>query len=502
VIIGPNAKVATYHGGGSASLAAYYAVTPFDGISSKLSSPPTFSQGAYSHKLLPMLGLFVTGSSGNPGMTMKAYREPPEVVDRQLRDQLDVVKTDMLLVDYKNPKIGSNLWYADLEGSFVVDEDCEWEFGCIVAGTAKLYVNGDLVVDNESVQRQGNAFFGAATIEERGRAKLQKGETCNVKVVFGSAPTSKLTGRTVLFGSGALRIGGCKVINEDEEISKAAALAKDAEQVVICTGLNADWETEGVDRDTMDLPGRLDDLVSAVATANPNTVVVMQSGTPVQMPWINKVPSVVQAWYGGNETGNVIADILFGDVNPSGKLSLSFPIRLQDNPTYLNFRAEGGRTLYGEDVYIGYRYYEYVDREVLFPFGHGLSYTEFEFSNLKVTERDGKLSVSVTVKNTGAVKGAEVVQVYISPKQKAKVNRPVKEMKGFTKVALASSESKAVTIDIQTKYATGYWDEERNKWITEKGKYGVIVSNSSEIKEDKALHGEFDVAATTWWSGI
>ncbi|KAI6086808.1 glycoside hydrolase family 3 protein [Hypoxylon rubiginosum] len=502
VVIGPNAKVSTYHGGGSASLAAYYAVTPFDGISSKLSSPPDYTIGQYSHKLLPLLGYSTKSANGELGMTMKVYTEGPDVTDRKPVDQLELLKTEMLLIDYENPKVKSPLWYATLEGSLVADEDATWEFGVIVSGTANLYINGELIVDNSQKQTLGEAFFGSATVEEKGFYKLEKGKTYDFKVTFGSSPTSKLGGGAVLLNGGALRIGGCKVIDPKAEIARAVELARDADQVIVCAGLNAEWETEGNDRVDMSLPPGLDDLITAVAKANPNTAVVMQSGTPVEMPWIKDVSALIHAWYGGNETGNTIADILFGDVNPSGKLSLSFPVRVQHNPAFLNYRTEGGRVIYGEDIYIGYRYYEFVDREVLFPFGHGLSYTTFTFSDLSVADKDGELTVSLKVKNTGSVKGAEVAQVYVAPKQKAKVNRPVKELKGFAKVELAPGETKSVTVKVATRYAAGYWDEECDQWCVEQGEYEIIVSDSSEVKEGKAVKGSFKVAETFWWSGL
>ncbi|KAI5920974.1 beta-glucosidase [Camillea tinctor] len=506
VVIGPNAKVATYHGGGSASLAAYYAVTPFDGISSKLSSPPAFTIGQYSHKLLPLLGYSTKSLKGAQGMTMKVYLEGPEVANREKVDELDVVKTELLLVDYENPKLTSNLWYATLESSFTAEEDATWEFGVVVSGTANLYVNDELVINNSEHQRQGDAFFGSATIEEKGTYKFTKGQTYQVKVTFGSAPTSKLGAGNMLLGAGALRIGGCKVIDPKAEIANAVSLAKTADQVIICAGLNSEWETEGNDRSDMKLPPGMDDLISAVTSANPNTAVVMQSGTPVEMPWLGSVGALVQAWYGGNETGNTIADVLFGDVCPSGKLSVSFPARVQDNPAFLNYRSEGGRVVYGEDIYVGYRYYEFAEREVLFPFGHGLSYTTFAFADLKLTltgaDAQGTLKVEVAVKNTGPIKGAEVAQVYVAPKQKAKVNRPVKELKGFTKVELKPGEAKTVSVEVPTKYTASYWDEQRDQWCVEAGEYEVIVSDSSEVKEGKAVKSAFTIPETFWWSGL
>lgn len=481
-------------------------MTPFDGISAKLSSPPDYAIGQYSHKMLPLLGYSVTSLSGKPGMTMTVYNERPDAKgDREPVDEIELDKTEALLVDYYNPKIKSRTWYADFEGSFVADEDTTWELSLVVVGTAKLFCNGDLIVDNETEQTPGDSFFNQGTIEEKGFLKVKKGEKYHFKVQFGSAATSKLSGGQVLFGSGAVRIGGCKVIDPRAEIERAAVLARDADQVIICAGLNADWETEGSDRAGMDLPPGVDDLITAVVAANPKgTVVVNQSGTPVTMPWADKVGAIVQAWYGGNETGNAIADVLFGDVNPSGKLSLSWPVRVQDNPAFLNFRTEGRRTIYGEDVYVGYRFYEFTDREVLFPFGHGLSYTTFQLSDLDVAVSPDKTRLTATlhVRNTGPAKGAEVVQLYVAPPASSRVNRPVKELQGFSKVELASGESRRVVIETEVKYAASYFDEERGKWCAEADEYEVLVGNSSQLKEDKTLKGSFVVPETFWWSGV
>ncbi len=250
----------------------------------------------------------------------------------------------------------------------------------------------------------------------------------------------------------------------------------------------------------MDLPGHMDALISAVSKANPNTVIVMQSGTPVSMPWIEEIPGLIQAWYGGNETGNAIADILFGDVNPSGKLPLSFPKRVQDNPAYLNYRSQRGRTLYGEDIYIGYRYYEAVEKQVLFPFGHGLSYTSFAFSDLRIKKDSQELSITVNVKNTGKVAGGEVVQVYVTQRDPS-IARAPKELKGFAKVFLEPGAAEDVVVKMETKYAASFWDETQKEWVMEKDRYDVIVSDSSTVTS-KALTGHFEVEQTAWWTGL
>lgn len=264
--------------------------------------------------------------------------------------------------------------------------------------------------------------------------------------------------------------------------------------------MQSDWEGEGVDRADMNLPGQMDALISAIVRANPNTAVVMQSGTPVSMPWIEEIPALIQAWYGGNETGNAVTDVLFGDTNPSGKLPLGFPKRVQDNPAYLNYRSQRGRMLYGEDVYIGYRYYDALDKPVLFPFGHGLSYTTFSFSNLRMKKDAKDLSVIVNVKNTGKVAGTEVVQVYIT-QQNPSIMRPPKELKGFAKVFLEAGAVDDVEVKIETKYAASFWDESRKEWIMEKDRYEVIVSDSSTVT-GKALIGYFEVEQNSWWIGL
>ncbi|KAH7464128.1 putative beta-glucosidase I [Fusarium oxysporum f. sp. matthiolae] len=512
LVIGPNAKVATYHGGGSAALPAYYATTPFDGISEKLGAPPTYTVGAYTHRFLPLLGAQCTAPNGQPGVRWTVYNKPRRAAVRgDPVDELYVIKTEMHLFDYSNPKV-RDVWWADMEGSFVSEEDCTYEVGCVVCGSAKIFVNDELIVDNATKQVAGESFFNATTREERGRVAMKKGETYRFLVEFGSAPTFTLKGDAFVPGHGSLRVGGCKVIDDDDEIAKSAALARRHDQVIVCAGLNSDWETEGADRASMKLPGALDRLIATVAIANPNTAVVMQTGTPEEMPWLGATRAVVQAWYGGNEAGNAIADVLFGDANPSGKLSLSFPCRLQDVPSFLNYRTEAGRTLYGEDIYVGYRYYEFADRDVNFSFGHGLSYTTFSFSDLSVTivpsssssPLERKITATLKITNTGPVAGAEVAQMYISPRQPAKVNRPIKELRGFAKVDLAPAQTKTVVIEELEKYAAAYWDEERDQWCVEAGEYEVIVGNTSAVGADGAcvVQRTVTVEETYWWSGV
>lgn len=256
---------------------------------------------------------------------------------------------------------------------------------------------------------------------------------------------------------------------------------------MVIVGLDAEWESEGYDRQTMDLPkdGNQDRLIAAVAKANPRTVVVNQSGTPVTMPWANDVPAIVQAWYQGQEAGNALADVLLGLANPSGKLPVTFPKRLEDNPAYHNWPGEHRRVVYGEGIYIGYRHYERAKIEPQFAFGHGLSYTTFAYGKPTISSsiltEDDSLTVSVPVTNTGSRAGKESVQLYIRD-PKSRLPRPDKELQAFGKVDLEPGQTKVVDLKIN-KYSFGYYDTSLSGWIAEEGEFEAVVgASSADIK--------------------
>ncbi|KAI5456702.1 putative glycosyl hydrolase [Mariannaea sp. PMI_226] len=508
LVIGPNANTATYCGGGSANLPAYYTVTPLQGIKNKSTADVVFSQGAYGHKELPLLGSQLKTEDGKPGYTFRVYTEPSTTKGREAVDTLHMLSSSAFLMDYTHPKVSGDLYYVTMDGIFEPTESGVYEFGLTVAGTGLLYVDGELIVDNKTNQRQGTSFFGIGTPEERGSIYLNANQAYRIHVDYGTAPTSNLKLHGVVsFGPGGLRLGGCRQIDPEEAIQEAVKLAEQVDQVVVCVGLNGDWESEGFDRPDMHLPAHSDDLVRRVLAVQPKTVVVVQSGTPVTMPWAKDSKALLQAWYGGNEAGNGIADVLFGDVNPSAKLPLSFPETLQQNPSYLSFRSEGGRVLYSEDVYVGYRYYEKTGVKPLFSFGHGLSYTSFRVSDVTLSQTgqnnskitDEVLDVSVFVENTGSRSGAETVQVYVSPPSTTRVMRPVRELKGFKKVRLEPGEKREITVSIPMSLATSYWDENRSEWLSEAGDYSVTVVGTGE---DNSASQTFTMSRARWWKGL
>lgn len=264
-------------------------------------------------------------------------------------------------------------------------------------------------------------------------------------------------------------------------LAEAAAAAKAAGVAVVFVGLTDPMETEGTDRRHMRLPEGHNALVEAVCAVNPNTVVVLHNGSPVEMPWVEKPKAILEAYLGGQAVGEAVVDVLYGDVNPSGRLPESFPKRLEDNPSYLYYFGEGGTVTYNEGLFVGYRYYESKKQEVLFPFGYGLSYTTFQYSGLRLDKEkmseDEALTVSVTVTNTGKRAGKTAVQLYITP-EKVEMIRPVRELKAFDKVELAPGESKIVTFTLDHR-AFAHWNPTVHSWRCESGRYTVQIGESA-----------------------
>ena len=276
-------------------------------------------------------------------------------------------------------------------------------------------------------------------------------------------------------------------------IAEAVAAAKAADVVVYVGGSfhgydytkwsdNA-YDAEAVDKPDLHLPFGQDELVQAVLAANPNTVVVLMGGGPIDVsPWVGQTKAIVEAWYPGMEGGNALAHILFGDVNPSGKLPVTFPVKLEDSPAHKlgEYPSTPGNPLkqfYKDDIYVGYRYYDTYNVAPQFAFGHGLSYTTFKYDNLSVTPGSKSATVKLRVTNTGKTAGAEVVQVYVHDEQ-ASVKRPEKELKGFQKVFLKPGESKTVTVTLNAE-AFQFYSEAEKKWVLEPGKFDVLVGSSS-----------------------
>lgn len=266
-----------------------------------------------------------------------------------------------------------------------------------------------------------------------------------------------------------------------ELLKEAIKTAKEAKAAVIFAGLPDSFESEGFDREHMRMPNCQNELIAEIAKVQPNTVVVLHNGAPVEMPWINEVKGIVEAYLSGQAVGAACVDILFGRVNPSARLPETFPVKLEDNPSYLYYPGEGDKVEYREGVFVGYRYYDKKQMEVLFPFGHGLSYTTFDYSNMRLSSEKMKdhetVKVMVDVTNAGNTAGKEVIQLYVSALD-GTVIRPDKELKEFAKIDLQPKETKTVEFELG-KRAFSYWNTTIHDWHVETGDFEILIGKSS-----------------------
>ena len=290
-------------------------------------------------------------------------------------------------------------------------------------------------------------------------------------------------------------------------IARAAHAAAQSDVVVLVAGLSHDkgHDEEGSDRKDLRLPYRQDELIEQVIKANPRTAIVLVDGGAVEMdPWVDQVPAIVQAWYPGMEGGNAIAAILFGDVNPSGRLPFTFPRKLADSPAHAQndpnaYPGENGVVHYTEGLLVGYRWFDTKNIEPLFPFGHGLSYTTFAYSNLKLTPQSDStanpagpiVTVTSDITNTGHREGQEVVQLYIHQNHPS-LERPDKELKGFAKIALRPGETGTISIPLN-RDAFSFYDPNRKAWVAEKDDFDVMLASSSR---DIRLTGQWSMKQT------
>lgn len=273
-------------------------------------------------------------------------------------------------------------------------------------------------------------------------------------------------------------------LSDDDDFSfieKAKEVASRADVALVFAGLPLHYESEGIDRTHIDMPASHNRLISEIAKVQQSTVVVLTNGSAVTMPWVNEVDGILETWLAGQAGAGGIADVIFGKVNPSGKLAETFPVKLEDTPAFFNFPGEQGEVLYGEQIFVGYRYYDKKKIEPLFPFGFGLSYTDFAYSGLEVsagtfTDKTG-LEVSVKIKNTGEVAGKEIVQLYVSDTQSS-LQRPEKELRKFKKIELEPGEEKTVTFQLDGRDFS-YYDAIRKMWIAESGEFVLSAASSS-----------------------
>jgi beta-glucosidase len=469
-VFGPDAYPAVVGGGGSSLTKPFNAVTYLEGISNYLGTEVKVLYEVNHPPLEEAFGNaeFVTEPNGEPGLRGEYFN------NQELEGSPSLTRTDRH-IDFK---WGEGSYSADgpvdhfsvrWTGYFIPKKTGDYNFYSSADDGVRLYLNDQKVIDDW--QRHGETLDTYTTHLESGRAY-------KIRFEYFEAVGTATTG----FG----------VVSAEASIGRETkALAAKADIAIVCVGFAPSLETEGADR-TFALPGGQDELIRQVTSVNKNTIVVITAGGNVDMTqWIDAVPVILHAWYPGQEGGRALAQILFGDHSPSGKLPASFERRWEDNATFSSYYPQNSEkhVKYSEGIFVGYRHFDRSDVKPLFPFGYGLSYTTFGYSKLSVTPRNGNLdepvTVSFDVKNTGRLPGAEIAQLYVGDTHSS-IPRPVKELKGFAKVRLKPGETKRVSLTLDRR-AFSYYDVNKKDWSAEPGDFAILIGSSSDKVELKGL---------------
>ena len=468
-LIGPNYKDARTGSGGSSTVTPFYSIGPLAGIQNLVGPGTTILEalGAPSSITTPAAidsSYLTLPDDSGPGLLGEYYN------NMTLSGSAVLTRTD-LTVDFDwaagspGGGVNSDGFSVRWTGKLNVPTSDWYDFATATDDGVRLYIDGALVIDDWT----DHAL-----------------KTNTYTMYLDAAGTYNIEMRYYENGGDAVAILGW--INTTQLLNEAVAAATAADIAIVFPGLSSGEEGEGSDRASMDLNSEQVTLIQQVTLANPNTIVVMIAGSQVGMDtWIDEVPAMMQAWYGGQEAGTAIADVLFGEINPSGKLPMTFTRQWSDHPCYTNYPGN----VYTEDIYVGYRHFDKYAITPLFAFGHGLSYTTFQYSNLSIDASglpDGKVRVSVDVQNTGSRSGDEVVQLYLKDVA-ASVGRPEKELKRFAKVQLAPGQSTQVAFELDLS-ALSYYDVSGSQWVAEPGIFQVQVGSSSR---DIRLTGTFEL---------
>ena len=473
VVIGPNAAEARVMGGGSAQIAAHYRISPLEGIRAALSNANSirYAAGCRNNRLINVFSgeIRVEYFKGQNLAGSPVAAEPAS-------------KGEFFWFDLPSAELDPSDFSARMTAFYSPAESGEHVFGMTNAGLAKLYVDGKLVVNGHDGWTRGDNYFGTANVEQRQGEYLEAGQRYQIVVEYCSSSTTE-EGINLT----AVRFGVEKPLGE-ADMEEAVETALNADVALLFVGRDGQWDTEGLDLPDMRLPGRQEELIERVAAVNANTVVVLQTGGPVEMPWLDKVKAVLQMWYPGQELGNAVADVLFGDVEPGGRLPQTFPKRLADNSAITGdaaiYPGKDGHVRYAEGVFVGYRHHDTRGVEPLFPFGFGLGYTRFSWGEGQASTTkmgpDG-IAVTVEVTNVGDRAGSELVQLYVRPLAST-VERPDKELRAFAKLRLGPGETGSATLVVKPRDLS-YFDVETKVFRATTGRYELLLAaNATDIR--------------------
>ena len=492
-VIGANADRAQIMGGGSAALRPHHTTTPLSALRARLGDRVeiAYERGCDIDRTIPPLGGRRIAGDGVGPVRVEihdGYELAGPVVLTRHQDDLSVV-----FLGGPGDGVDPEAFSFRASTTFTPDESGAHTFTLVQAGRARLLVDGAVVLDGTvDPPGPGNALFGMGSAEIATAVDLDAGRPVEV-VLEGSARESVVVAGAVV-GLSSPRAG--------DLVDRAAALAGASDVAVVVVGTNDDWETEGRDRESLGLPGDQDELVRRVAAVNPRTVVVVNAGSPVALPWVGSVAAVLDIWFGGQEMADALVDVLLGEVSPSGKLPTTFPRRLADTPAFTSYPGENGRVRYAEGLFWGHRWYDARDIDPAFCFGHGLSYTTFALAEPVVSDTvvsdttlvEQPVVVGVDVTNTGDRAGAEVVQCYVAPRS-PRLARPPRELKAFTKVRLEPGETQRVELVLDRR-AFAHYDPGDPTWAERNDGRPVPAGHTTDHRAESGWYvdpGDYDL---------
>lgn len=481
-LIGPNAEVGQFQGGGSSMVRPHYCVHPLAAFQQAFAEV-IHAPGCTQHRYVPMPPdrTLAADDQGAAGLRVQFHARDAGPDSVPLAEA--VVAPSQLL--------GGILWLrsfaralppayrATLTATFTPERSGEYTFGVLSCGLTRVFLDERELIDNWTSQERGDAFFGRGSAERRATVQLTAGRRYAYRIEYATDPVPR--------GMAGLRYGILAPLPEDM-IGDAVAAAQGADAVVLVLGASPDWETEGADRRDLSLPGRQSELLERVLAVRPDTVVVLNTGTPVAMPWLDRAGAVLQAWLPGQEFGHALVDVLTGAVNPAGRMPCTVPHRLEDTPAFTSYPGEAGRVYYAERVFMGYRWYDARAIAPAVPFGHGLSYTTFKYDRLELPAHasgSDAISVECTVQNSGQRAGDEVVQLYVADLD-ASVQRPPQELRAFVRIRLEPGEQRTLRFALGPD-AFAFWDSDTHNYRVEPGVFRIRIGASSR---DIRLEGE------------
>ncbi len=448
-LIGPRAGAVHMMGGGSAQLRPHYTVSLRDVLADRLGDRLTFEPGCRIDKTTRQIdGRMLATPDGRRGVLVEIFAGH----DLEGDPVATIVRPDTRLVFVGEPVPGVGGVFSFRATTILTPERSGPHVITLVdAGRARLLADGAVLLDGfEALAPRGAEAFGMASIEREAAIELTQGAPVEIVIEYSSRDAAFLYLVKV----------GLRLADTGREIDDAVSAAASSDVAIVLVGTSDEWESEGHDRESMDLPGDQDELVRRVAAANTRTIVLVNSGAPVTMPWADDVASIVQVWLGGQEMAAAIDEVIFGEAEPAGRLPTTFPLRLEHNPTYNTFPGANDHHRYGEGMLVGYRWYDTRQLPVRFPFGHGGSYTTFAWGSASVSadvlSPGATLTVTVPVTNTGTRRGAEVVQCYLAP-PRGRSARPDRELVGFAKLWLEPGTTATASIEL-TERAFAHWD--------------------------------------------